>query len=165
MRKILILALSVFLINSNAFAGGINPYALNGLLDGFARGMEMGERAREAQFQRYLIEREIAALDNEMQAIREAEIRIKKEEKQRRDQLLLETLINNQMNKIKKASYFVGGDLELSKKINTPLKEILNWKNGHKIPDAWSCKRIEQATNGQVKAQHILPFFNFSELR
>lgn len=67
-------------------------------------------------------------------------------------------------NLIAAAVAITGSSERLAKKINVPIQKVLNWQNGHEIPDAWSCKRIEQATNGLIKAQYILPSFDFSKL-
>ena len=66
---------------------------------------------------------------------------------------------------LKKAIDIVGGLTQLSVKINVSYQTVLDWKHGRRPPTPTNCQKIEKATDGQVKAEEILPDYPWEELR
>ena len=69
------------------------------------------------------------------------------------------------LDALKKAIEIVGGVGTLASKSAVSYQSIIDWRSGKKSPSAESCKKIEKATEGQVKAEDILPDYPWSELR
>ena len=66
---------------------------------------------------------------------------------------------------IKRAIELAGGMTPLSKKADISYQSILDWKSGRKNPSAINCMKIEKATNGEVRAEEILPDFPWHTLK
>lgn len=66
---------------------------------------------------------------------------------------------------ILRAIEIVGGITALSLKANISYQSVIDWKSGRKTPTPTNCQKIEKATEGQVKAQDILPDYPWEELR
>lgn len=64
---------------------------------------------------------------------------------------------------IRKAIDMVGGLTELSKKTNISYQSVLDWKHGRRVPGPISCKKIEKATEGKIKARDILPDYPWDD--
>lgn len=66
---------------------------------------------------------------------------------------------------LKKAIDILGGLTQLSIKINVSYQTVLDWKHGRRTPTPTNCQKIEKATDGQIKAEEILPDYPWHELR
>lgn len=73
----------------------------------------------------------------------------------------------NQSNleSIKRAIEIAGGMTKLSLTANIGYQSILDWKSGRKTPSIANCLKLEKATNGEVKAEDILPDFPWHTLK
>lgn len=69
------------------------------------------------------------------------------------------------VDSIFKAIEIAGGARELSIKIGASYQSVLDWKNQRRVPSTANCQKIEKATDGQVKAEDILPDYPWEELR
>lgn len=67
----------------------------------------------------------------------------------------------NLLNKeaLQKAIDLLGGVSSLSNKSKISYQSIIDWRSGRKSPSTDSCIKIEEATNGKVTRQEILPDF------
>lgn len=66
---------------------------------------------------------------------------------------------------IEKAIKLAGSMTALSNKIHVSYQTILEWKKGRKAPSALNCQKIEKATNGEVKAEEILPDYPWETVK
>ena len=66
---------------------------------------------------------------------------------------------------LKRAIDILGGLTQLSIKVNVSYQTALDWKHGRRIPTPTNCQKIEKATDGQIKAEEILPDYPWNELR
>ncbi len=66
---------------------------------------------------------------------------------------------------VNRAIELAGGATQLSLKINVSYQTVVGWKHGRKYPNVVNCQKIEKATDGQVKAEDILPDYPWEELR
>ena len=64
-----------------------------------------------------------------------------------------------------KAIEIAGGMTKLCSKAHIGYQSLLDWKSGRKAPSSSSCLKIEKATNGEVKAEDILPDFPWHTMR
>lgn len=74
-------------------------------------------------------------------------------------------MIKSDVKSIFKAIEVAGGARELALKIGVSYQSVLDWKNQRRVPSTTNCQKIEKATEGQVKAEDILPDYPWSELR
>lgn len=68
------------------------------------------------------------------------------------------------LEKLREAIDIAGGVSALSLKSKISYQSIIDWRSGRKGPSNVSCKKIEKATNGQVKARDLLPDYPWDEL-
>ena len=66
---------------------------------------------------------------------------------------------------IKKAIEIAGGIQQLSVKADVSYQSILEWKSGRKTPTPTNCQKIEKGTNGEVKAEEILPDYPWEKVK
>jgi DNA-binding transcriptional regulator YdaS (Cro superfamily) len=66
---------------------------------------------------------------------------------------------------IKEAIEIAGGANKLALKIQASYQTILNWKNARGSISPYNCLKIEQATDGKVKAKDILPDYPWDDLK
>ena len=66
---------------------------------------------------------------------------------------------------VERAIKIKGGVKSLAQAVGVSYQTVLNWKNGRFLVSAINCQKIEQATDGQVKAEDILPHYPWNELR
>lgn len=66
-------------------------------------------------------------------------------------------------DKLKEAIEIAGGVGALSSKSKISYQSIIDWRAGKKSPSHESCKKIEKATNGRVKAKEILPDYPWDD--
>jgi DNA-binding transcriptional regulator YdaS (Cro superfamily) len=69
------------------------------------------------------------------------------------------------LEKLKEAINVAGGVGALSSKSKISYQSIIDWRGGKKSPSHVSCKKIEKATEGAVKAEDILPDYPWEELK
>ena len=68
------------------------------------------------------------------------------------------------LEKLGEAINLVGGVSALSSKSKISYQSIIDWRGGRKAPSHMSCKKIEKATNGLVKAKDLLPGYPWDEI-
>ena len=66
---------------------------------------------------------------------------------------------------IQKAITIVGGAKELASIIGVSYKSVLDWKNGRTGLNIQNCLKIEQATEGKIKREDLLPNYPWESLR
>jgi len=66
---------------------------------------------------------------------------------------------------IVKAIEIAGGVQPLARKIGVSYQTILNWKKQRFFPSHINCMRIEQATEGKIKREDLLPNYPWESLR
>lgn len=66
---------------------------------------------------------------------------------------------------IKKAIEIAGGANKLAAKIGVSYQTILTWKNARSSLSLANCLKIEKATEGKVKAEDILPDYDWNSIR
>lgn len=66
---------------------------------------------------------------------------------------------------VKKAIETVGGAKQLASAIGVSYKSVLDWNTGRTGIALGNALKIEKATDGQVKAEDILPDYPWDELR
>jgi DNA-binding transcriptional regulator YdaS (Cro superfamily) len=66
---------------------------------------------------------------------------------------------------IQKAIAIVGGAKELASIIGVSYKSVLDWKNGRTGLNIQNCLKIEQATEGKIKREDLLPNYPWESLR
>ncbi|CAB4218462.1 HTH_XRE domain containing protein [uncultured Caudovirales phage] len=66
---------------------------------------------------------------------------------------------------INKAIAIAGNLTELARRVNVSYQTALDWKHGRRVPTPTNCQKIEKATNGEVKAEEILPCYPWEEIR
>lgn len=64
---------------------------------------------------------------------------------------------------IKKAVQLLGGNTGFILKTQVSYQSVLDWKSGRRTPNPYNCIKIEEATNGQVTRQEILPNFDWGK--
>jgi len=53
----------------------------------------------------------------------------------------------------------------MARKANVSYQSVLDWKHGRASPSPINCQKIEKATEGQIKAEDILPDYPWEEVR
>lgn len=68
------------------------------------------------------------------------------------------------IEKLKEAIEIAGGVSALSDKSKISYQSIIDWRSKRKSPSPISCKKIENATEGKVKAKDLLPDYPWEDL-
>lgn len=65
---------------------------------------------------------------------------------------------------LKKAIEIAGGMQPLATKIDVSYQSILNWKSGRTNISPFTCMKIEEALNGAVTKEEILPDYSWNKV-
>lgn len=68
------------------------------------------------------------------------------------------------IEKLREAIEIAGGMGNLSAKSKISYQSIMDWRSGKKSPSPISCKKIEKAVEGKVKAEELLPSYPWEDL-
>lgn len=66
---------------------------------------------------------------------------------------------------IRKAIEMCGGNRKFSHKTGISESSIVDWKAGRKAPNPLSCIKIEEAVDGKITRQEILPDYPWDKFK
>ena len=66
---------------------------------------------------------------------------------------------------LQKAIDMLGGVSALAEKSKISYQSIIDWRSGRKAPSPISCKKIEKAINGEIKAEEFLPDYPWEDFK
>lgn len=66
-------------------------------------------------------------------------------------------MIEKAASSVQEAIKITGGAKQLASKVGVSYKTVLDWKNGRTGISLPNCLKIEQATEGKIKAKDIAP--------
>jgi DNA-binding transcriptional regulator YdaS (Cro superfamily) len=69
------------------------------------------------------------------------------------------------LDNLQKAIDIAGGITPLSSKSKISYQSIIDWKSGRKCPSPISCKKIEKAVNGEIKAEELLTDYPWEDFK
>lgn len=72
--------------------------------------------------------------------------------------------VEERMRLVEEAIKIAGSMTNLSKKMKVNYQSISDWKTGKKAPNAANARKMENATEGKIKAIDILPNYNWDDL-
>ena len=68
------------------------------------------------------------------------------------------------ISKLEEAIKIAGSMSDLAIKAKISYQSIIDWRKGRKYPSPESCRKIQKATGGLVKAEELLPDFPWHDM-